>query len=96
METQLSQLGTVVAITMIAFFIGRVIKTVPLDDKWIPPICGFVGGILGIIGMSVIPNYPASNWIDALAVGIASGLAATGSHQIYKQLFDKSEDGEDK
>ena len=94
METQIGQVGTVLAIVMIAFFIGQIVKNTPLDDKWIPSICGLAGGILGIIGMSVIPGYPADNWIDALAVGIASGLASTGSHQIYKQLFSKSDDGE--
>ena len=88
---QISQLSTVVAIVMIAFFVGQAVKNTKLDEKWIPSICGFVGGVLGIVGMSVIPGYPANNWIDALAVGIASGLAATGSHQVYKQLFAKGD-----
>ena len=86
-----AQFGQVAAIAVIAFFAGQVVKKMPIDEKWIPVICGAVGGILGIIGMSVIPDYPASNWIDALAVGISSGLSATGAHQIYKQLFANGE-----
>ena len=96
--TDIPQGGQVVAIVMIAFFIGQVVKSTPLDKKWIPAICGFVGGILGIIGMYVIPNFPGNNWIEALAIGISSGLTATGVHQLYKQLLGDSEiqNGEEK
>lgn len=80
-------LPQIAAIVLIAFFIGEVVKRTPLDDKWIPVICGFVGGVLGIVGRTVIPELANTNWIDALAIGIASGLSATGAHQIYKQLF---------
>lgn len=77
----------IAAIVLIAFFIGEVVKKTPLDDKWIPVICGVVGGIFGLIGRTVIPELAETNWINALAIGIASGLSATGAHQIYKQLF---------
>ena len=80
-------LPQIAAIVLIAFFIGEVVKRTPLDDKWIPVICGFAGGVLGIVGRTVIPELANTNWIDALAIGIASGLSATGAHQIYKQLF---------
>ncbi|MBQ1788927.1 MAG: hypothetical protein II008_02010 [Oscillospiraceae bacterium] len=43
-------------------------------------------GILGVVGMMTMPEFPVNNVIDAVAVGIASGLAATGAHQIGKQL----------
>ena len=33
-----------------------------------------------------IPDYPAGDPITAAAVGIVSGLAATGLHQAAKQL----------
>jgi hypothetical protein len=36
--------------------------------------------------MKVIPGYPADNIMDAIAVGIVSGLAATGANQIGKQM----------
>ena len=90
------QFAQISAIVLIAFFVGQIIKITPLDDKWIPVICGCVGGIFGIIGRSVIPELAETNWINALAMGISSGLAATGIHQAYKQLFDKPEDGEEK
>lgn len=82
---------TVAGITVICFLIGMGVKASPLDDKWIPLIVGVCGGILGAIGMYVMPDFPASNIIDAVAVGIASGLAATGAHQVGKQLTEKGE-----
>ena len=88
---QFAQIG---AIIVIAFFIGEVVKRSPLDDKWIPVICGCVGAVFGIIGRSVIPELAETNWINALAIGISSGLAATGAHQIYKQLSGSEGDQE--
>ncbi len=86
------EFATVAAITMICFLIGLAVKISPLDDKWIPLIVGIAGGILGAVGMTVMPEFPANNVIDAVAVGIASGLAATGAHQIGKQLSKGSEE----
>ena len=48
--------------------------------------CGVLGGILGVVGLYWIPEYPAQDIITAIAVGIMSGLAATGVNQVYKQL----------
>ena len=79
-------LATVLGITAICYLVGLGVKLSPLDDKWIPLIVGIVGGIVGAFGMKIIPDYPASNLIDAVAVGIASGLASTGADQIGKQL----------
>lgn len=80
------EFATVAGIVVITFLIGMGVKASPLDDKWIPLIVGFVGGCLGVVGMLTMPEFPADNYIDAVAVGIASGLAATGVHQIGKQL----------
>ena len=47
---------------------------------------GAVGGALGVVAMRVMPDFPATDYITAVAVGIVSGLAATGVNQIGKQL----------
>ena len=78
--------GTVVALCAICYLIGMGIKVSPLNDKYIPLIVGVCGGLLGILGFSIIPAFPADNILDAIAVGIASGLSATGANQIGKQL----------
>ena len=87
-----STLGSVAAITAIAFLVGLAVKRSPLDDKWIPVIVGSVGGVLGVVGMFTISDFPAHDVLTAIAVGIVSGLAATGGHQIYKQLSDAGPD----
>ena len=38
-------------------------------------------------------RIPATNYIDAVATGILSGISATGVHQIYKQLWSKKPPG---
>lgn len=76
---------SVVAITVICYLIGMGIKASGLDNKWIPVIVGVAGGILGVVGMFAIQDFPAADWINALAVGIVSGLASTGANQIAKQ-----------
>ena len=76
----------VAAITVIAYLIGSAVKATTLDNRWIPSICGTVGGILGVLAMRIMPDFPATDYITAVAVGIVSGLAATGINPIGKQL----------
>ena len=76
----------VAAITVIAYLIGSAVKATTLDNKRIPSICGTVGGILGVLAMRIMPDFPATDYITAVAVGIVSGLAATGVNQIGKQF----------
>ena len=78
----------VAAITVICYLIGMVVKAAPLDDKWIPCIVGVLGGILGVVGMFVMPDFPAHDILNAVAIGILSGLAATGAHQLGHQLTE--------
>ncbi len=80
-------MASVAGITVICYLLGLGVKLSPLDNKWIPLLCGILGGLLGMLGMRLISAYPADNLIDASAVGIVSGLAATGIDQIGKQLF---------
>ena len=80
-------IGAVVAITVITYLIGMGCKAwEKLDNKFIPVLCGFVGAILGVAGMYTMPDFPAKDVINALAVGIVSGLASTGANQVKKQL----------
>lgn len=79
-------IASVAAITVIAYLIGEIVKATGLDNKWIPVICGVCGGALGVVGLKIMPEFPATDYITAVAVGIVSGLAATGANQIVKQL----------
>jgi hypothetical protein len=81
-----SGMAGVAAITVIVYIVGMLVKASPLADKWIPIICGIAGGVLGIVGMYIMPEFPVHDYISAFAVGVISGLAATGADQIGKQL----------
>lgn len=86
-------IASVAAITVIASLIGGAWKNIErLNDKWIPTVCGSAGLILGVIAYLIkIPDFPANDIINAAAVGVVSGFAATGINQIYKQLTKDKE-----
>lgn len=77
---------SVAAITVVCYLIGTVAKSCSVDNKYIPCIVGVAGAILGIVGLQCMPDFPANDILTALAVGIVSGLAATGVDQIGKQI----------
>lgn len=79
-------IASVAAVSVICWLIGEAVKLSPLDNKWIPVVVGVLGGILGVVGMRIMPDFPAADAMTAVAVGIVSGLAATGADQIRKQL----------
>ena len=70
-------IASVAAITVVCYLGGMACKaSAKVNDEVIPVVCGVTGGILGVVGMYVI---------NAAAIGIVSGLAATGVHQVVKQ-----------
>lgn len=79
-------IASVAVITVICYLIGQVVKASGVDNKWIPIVVGVAGGVLGVVGMHIMPDFPAQDYLTAIAVGIVSGLAATGVNQVAKQL----------
>lgn len=78
---------SVAAITVICYLAGVVVKATPWNNnQLIPVVCGVLGGVLGAVGLMVMPDFPAGDLLTAVAVGIVSGLAATGANQLGKQL----------
>lgn len=84
----ISSLGIagVAVITVICYLIGQAVKATAIENKWIPIIVGASGGVLGVVGMMVMADFPATDYLTAVAVGIVSGLASTGVDQIAKQM----------
>lgn len=80
-------MASFVAITVICYLAGIVVKATPWNnDKYIPIVCGMLGGVLGILALYTgVPEFPARDPLNACAVGIVSGLAATGINQVVKQ-----------
>lgn len=99
MEFSLFGVVGVGSIAVICYAVGYAAKQTSkyiegLDD-FIPVICALMGAILGIVGYKVMPDYPASDPITAVAVGIVSGLAATGINEAIKQLKGNSKEKAD-
>ena len=73
MDISIFGIAGVAAITVICYLIGQGVKASGLDNKW----------------MFLMADFPAGDVLTAAAVGIVSGLAATGVNQAGKQLFCK-------
>jgi len=84
----MTEFVSIPSIVVVCYLIGMCVKNfLPKLEKYIPCICGICGAILGVVVFYTIPGFiGADNWITALAIGIVSGLSATGANQVYKQL----------
>lgn len=83
----------VFSITVICYLFGLGLKSSKISDEKIPVLIGIAGGILGIIGNYLIPDFPATNILDAIAYGILSALSSVGVNQIFKQNRKVEKDG---
>lgn len=80
-------IASVAAITVICYLVGLIVKSSGLDNKYIPAIVGLCGGVLGVAALYTgLQDFPATDPLTAVAVGIVSGLAATGVNQAIKQM----------
>lgn len=86
-------IANVAAITVICYVFGMIAKNISwIGDEWIPVICSVSGCVLGLVAFFTgMPDFPATDILTAAAVGIVSGLAATGANQVAKQIFMKEE-----
>lgn len=88
-------IASVAAITVVSYLIGLIFKAIPgFKDNFIPIVVGVAGAVLGVVGMYVMPDFPAHDIVNALAVGVVSGLAATGINQLGKQLIKLNQEEE--
>ncbi len=97
----LIEITSVPVIVAIVYAALALYKHIVKAEKWvrlIPLWAALLGVVLGIVAFYAVPAIiPADNVLVAILVGGASGLAATGTNQIYKQLSkDKDDAGNDK
>lgn len=60
--------------------------------RFIPVVATLLGVLIGVVSYCCIPNVvPSDNILTAILVGGASGLAATGTHQMFKQIAKPKE-----
>lgn len=96
---QYLNLISVPAIAAIVYWVINIIKHAVGDNekfkKFIPLIAAGLGVVCGIICYYAVPSIiPAPNIVVAILIGGASGLTATGTNQIIKQLGKKDDDNE--
>jgi hypothetical protein len=89
MNIEILDFVAIPAIVVICYLVAEVAKLFPWDYKYIPVICGVAGCLLGLAAMQIMPDYPANDYFTAAAIGIVSGLAATGANQITKIVSKK-------
>jgi len=83
------------SIAALVYFLVMMYKEAIAGDKEklrkpIPIIAGLLGIGLGIVAFYLSPEImPADNLINAMLIGCVSGLAATGTNQIFKQMNTK-------
>ena len=67
----------------ICLVVGYIVKhwIKDVDNKIIPTVCAVVGLII-----AVWINYPIVD-AEVVLMGLASGLASTGLHQVFKQFI---------
>lgn len=95
------ELISVPAIATIVYWIMNLIKYAFKDNeifkRLIPLLSALLGAVLGIIAFYVVPSIiPAPNVCIAILIGGASGLTATGTNQIVKQLSKGKIENDDK
>ncbi len=88
------ELISVPAIVIVVYFIIEIIKKCVGNNekfkRFIPLIATAIGVICGVVCFFALPSIiPASNVVVAIVIGGASGLTATGTNQIIKQLGKK-------
>jgi len=82
-------IAAVPVIAIICFLIGEAVKLAPINKDWIPVICGICGGILGVVAMKIMPDFPAHDVLTSIAVGIVSGWASVGIYETWKNVTVK-------
>jgi hypothetical protein len=79
------------AVYAILYLYKKAVKGNEKFIKIIPALAGGLGLILGITAFYALPAVIAArNIAEASFIGLASGLAATGTHQTFKQLLAKA------
>ena len=88
---------SVPAIATIVYWVINLIKyTVNESEKFkrlIPIVSAVLGAVIGCVAFYIAPGVIIADTVfTAIIIGGASGLTATGTNQIFKQLSTKSEE----
>lgn len=76
-----------IVIVVVCLTIGYILKKwiKDLDNKIIPTVCAVLG-----VALSIWINWGNVD-LNTIAIGLVSGLASTGLHQLVKQYLTKED-----
>ena len=86
-----TEITTIPALAAIVYTIIDITKTAMGGDekfrRFIPLIACVLGAICGVVAFYFVPGVlDTQNLLVAIVLGAASGLSATGTNQVVKQL----------
>ena len=89
--TNIIDITTIPALAAIVYTIIDIAKTAMGGDekfkRFIPLIACVLGAVCGVVAFYFVPGVMATeNLLVAIILGAASGLSATGTNQVVKQL----------
>ena len=95
-----TEITTIPALAAIVYTIIDIAKTAMGGDekfrRFIPLIACVLGAICGVVAFYFVPGVlDTQNILVAIVLGAASGLSATGTNQIAKQLTKPTATKED-
>ena len=95
-----TEITTIPALAAIVYTIIDITKTAMGGDekfrRFIPLIACVLGAICGVVVFYFVPGVlDTQNLLVAIVLGAASGLSATGTNQIAKQLTKPADTKED-
>ena len=73
---------TIAIITAFCYSVAELYKLTTWNTKFIPVMCAIIGTLLGILGFYFVPGFPGTDPLESVMIGLASGLAATGTHEV--------------
>lgn len=96
----ITEITTIPALAAIVYTIIDITKTAMGGDekfrRFIPLIACVLGAICGVVAFYFVPGVlDTQNLLVAIVLGAASGLSATGTNQIAKQLTKPAATKED-
>jgi hypothetical protein len=95
----MTEIMTIPAIAAIVYTIIDITKTACGGDekfkRFIPLFSALLGAICGVVSFYAVPGViETQNILVAIVLGAASGLSATGTNQVVKQLTKGKEESE--
>ena len=76
---------TIAIRTAFCYSVAELYKLTTWNKRLIPLLCGAIGLVLGVLGFYFVPLFPAEDLLQAVTLGLASGLAATGAYEAIKE-----------